>query len=320
MTVPPRAFSGGSLEALVWEGCRVCFRSYITRTPDRSTDSWGRAPEPWLLHSVPRALTTDIRVSWTDSCLWGTWPGRSVSISGLVPVSPPALSQRGLAGRVNPRVSPVQGAGKTSFFRASTLGDRTHYGGNSRHGVGGCKAIPSEFKKEGNCKDHGRQISIKWTTCFCSIEIIYRPRDVSWKRIIMWTNLWWDLEKHQCSTYTKIYQERVKIEDLSFINEWFFIGLGFRVLRELISVWVWLSCWPCAHGKKGVSGSWIFRWRVFPPNRIVQSKKHCRGAASKCGTCACSASYFAGSVSMARGHGNPPQDSCLENAMDRGAW
>lgn len=58
-----------------------------------------------------------------------------------------------------------------------------------RHGVGGCKAIPSEFKKEGNCKDHGRQISIKWTTCFCSIEIIYRPKDVSWKRIIMWTNL-----------------------------------------------------------------------------------------------------------------------------------
>lgn len=58
-----------------------------------------------------------------------------------------------------------------------------------RHGVRGCKAIPSEFKKEGNCKDHGRQISIKWTTCFCSIEIIYRPKDVSWKRIIMWTNL-----------------------------------------------------------------------------------------------------------------------------------
>ena len=39
------AFSEGSLKALVWEGCRVCFRSCISRmTSNPSTDSWGRRP------------------------------------------------------------------------------------------------------------------------------------------------------------------------------------------------------------------------------------------------------------------------------------
>ena len=108
---------------------------------------------------------------------------------------------------------------------------------------------------------------------------------------------------------------------ISFINEWFFILLGFSVLRQVISVWVWLRCWPCVCGKKGGSGSWISRPWVFPPNRIVQSKKHCREAASKWGArSARNASNFVGSVLMAGGNGNPPQDSCLENAMDRRAW
>ena len=87
---------------------------------------------------------------------------------------------------------------------------------------------------------------------------------------------------------------------ISFINEWFFILLGFSVLRQVISVWVWLRCWPCVCGKKGGSGSWISRPWVFPPNRTVQSKKHRRGAASKWGArSARNASNFVSSVLMA---------------------
>ena len=53
-------------------------------------------------------------------------------------------------------MNPVQGGWEGEFL-APTLGDRTHYGGNSKDiGSAGTWQIPSAFKKEGNRKDHGR--------------------------------------------------------------------------------------------------------------------------------------------------------------------
>ena len=70
----------------------------------------------WLPRSAPRTLTTDIRASWTSWGLWGAGPGRRASIAGLVPVPPPAVSQKGLAGRVNLRGTQCRGLGRRVSF------------------------------------------------------------------------------------------------------------------------------------------------------------------------------------------------------------
>ena len=80
----------------------------------------------WLPCSAPRTLTTDIRASWTSWGLWGAGPGRRVSIAGLVPVPSPAVSQKGLAGRVNLR-EPSAGGWEDEFPSGFHLGRQNSF-------------------------------------------------------------------------------------------------------------------------------------------------------------------------------------------------
>lgn len=53
-------------------------------------------------------------------------------------------------------MNPVQGGWEGKFL-AATLGDRTHYGGNSKDmGSAGTWQILSAFRKEGNPENRGR--------------------------------------------------------------------------------------------------------------------------------------------------------------------